>query len=116
MYGGMAPVEIIPAREAVDGGHLSPVIRSVMLVERGCSMLGLLVVKPLLLLGGVGYLGYRLVYKPIKSHLDAQMDGEFARSGGINMKCCLKCDTYFRGDADECPSCNGNSDHPPSSV
>jgi len=84
-------------------------------VERGYSMLGLLVVKPLLFLGGVGYLGYRLVYKPIKSLLDAQKDGEFARSGGINMKCCSKCNTYFQGDAIECPSCKGNSDHPPSS-
>ena len=111
----MAPVEIILAREAVDGGHLAPVTRAVMSVERGYTMFGLLVVKPLLLLGGVGYLGYRLVYKPIKSHLDAQKDSEFFRSGGINMKCCPKCDTYFRGEAIECPSCNGNIGHTPSS-
>ena len=110
----MAPVEIIQAREAADGGHLAPVIRAVMSAERGYTMLGLLVVKPLLLLGGVGYLGYRLVYKPIKSSLDARKDSEFIRSGGINMKCCPKCDTYFRGDAIECPSCNGNIGHTPS--
>jgi hypothetical protein len=114
LYGGIAPVEIILATEAVDGGHLAPVIRAVKLVKRGYAMIGLLVVKPLLLLGGISYLGYRLVYKPIKSHLDVQKDGEFARSGGINMKCCQECNTYFRGDAIECPSCNGNTD-PPSS-
>jgi hypothetical protein len=114
LYEGIAPVEIILAMEAVDGGHLAPVIRAVKLVKRGYTMIGLLVVKPLLLLGGISYLGYRLVYKPIKSHLDVQKDGEFARSGGINMKCCPECNTYFRGDAIECPSCNGNTDHPSS--
>jgi hypothetical protein len=71
----------------------------------GFAMLGLLVVKPLLLLGGAGYLGYRLFYKPIKSLLDAQRNDEFAKGGGINMKRCPECNTYIRGDAPECPSC-----------
>jgi hypothetical protein len=78
-------------------------------------MLGLLVVKPLLLLGGVGYLGYRVFYKPIKSHLEGQRNDDFVKSGGINMKRCPECKTYIRGDAIECPSCSGNLDHPPSS-
>lgn len=84
-------------------------------LKKGNAMIGLLLVKPLILLGGIGYLGYRLVYKPIKSQLEDQKDGEFARGGGINMKCCPKCNTYFRMDAIECPSCNGNTDPPPSS-
>ncbi len=71
-------------------------------------MLGLLAVKPLLLLGGVGYLGYRVFYKPMKSRMDSRRDGGFERSGGIDMKRCPECDTYFRGDAVECPSCDGN--------
>lgn len=75
-------------------------------------MIGLLVVKPLLLLGGIGYLGYRFFYKPIRSHLDAQTDGEFARGSGIEMKRCPECSTYIRGDAVECPSCSGKVDHP----
>jgi len=70
-------------------------------------MIGLLVVKPLLLLGGVGYLGYRFFYKPMKSHLDAWRDGGFPTGGGIDMKRCPECDTYIRGDAIECPSCKG---------
>lgn len=78
-------------------------------------MLGLLVVKPLLLLGAVGYLGYRVFYKPFKSHMDAQRDGEFARSGGIEMKCCPECNTYIQWDEMECPSCHGNIHRPPSS-
>jgi hypothetical protein len=86
-----------------------------MVGKRGYAMLGLLVVKPLLLLGGVGYLGYRVFYKPIKSHLDAQRNDEFAKSGGIIMKCCPECNMYIRGDAIECPSCSGNIDHPLSS-
>ena len=73
--------------------------------KRGFAMLGLLVVKPLLLLGGAGYLGYRLFYKPIKSLLDAQGNDEFANGGGIDMKRCPECNTYIRGDASECPSC-----------
>jgi hypothetical protein len=73
-------------------------------------MIGLLVVKPLLLLGGIGYLGYRYFYKPIRSHLDAQRDG----GSGIEMKRCPECNTYIRGDAVECPSCDGKVDHPPS--
>jgi hypothetical protein len=85
------------------------------LVKRGYAMIGLLVVKPLLLLGGAGYLGYRIFYKPIKSHLDVQRDAEFTRSGGINMKRCPECNTYIRVDAIGCPSCNGNINHPPSS-
>jgi hypothetical protein len=79
-------------------------------------MISLLMVKPLLLLGGVGYLGYRIFYKPIKFHLDAQRDGGFTGSGGINMKRCPECNTYIRGDAIECPSCNGKIHHPPTSV
>jgi hypothetical protein len=70
-------------------------------------MIGLLVVKPLLLLAGVGYLGYRLFYKPIKSHLDAWRDGEFPKGGGIDMKRCPECGTFIRGDAIGCPSCDG---------
>lgn len=75
--------------------------------EKGNGMIGLLVVNPLLLLGGVAYLGYRLFYKPMKSHLDARSDGEFTRGGGIDMKRCPECDTYIRGDAIGCPSCDG---------
>ena len=78
-------------------------------------MIGLLAVKPLLLLGGIGYLGYRFFYKPIRSRLDARRDGEFARDSGIEMKRCPECSTYIRGDADECPSCSGKVDHPLSS-
>ena len=91
------------------------VIMTGQLVKREYAMVGLLVVKPLLLLGGVGYLGYRIFYKPIKSHLDAQRDGGFTRNGGINMKRCPECNTYIRGDAIECPACNGNINHPPPS-
>ena len=69
-------------------------------------MIGLLVVKPLLLLGGVGYLGYRIFYQPIRSHLDARRDRESASSGGIEMRRCPDCSTFIRGDAIECPSCN----------
>jgi hypothetical protein len=79
-------------------------------------MISLLMVKPLLLLGGVGYLGYRIFYKPIKFHLDAQRDGGFTGSGGINMKRCPECNTFIRGDAIECPSCNEKNHPPPSSV
>lgn len=77
------------------------------LVKRGYAMIGSLVVKPLLLLAGAGYLGYRLFYKPMKSHLDAWRDGGIPRGGGIDMKRCPECDTYIRGDAIGCPSCDG---------
>jgi len=76
-------------------------------VKRGYAMIGLLVVKPLLLLAGVGYFGYRLFYKPIKSHLDAMRNGGFHGGGGIDMKRCPECDTYIRWDAIGCPSCDG---------
>jgi hypothetical protein len=77
-------------------------------------MIGLLVVKPLLLLGGIGYLGYRYFYKPIRSRLDAQRDEGFPGGSGIEMKRCPECNTYIRGDAVECPSCHGKVDHPQS--
>jgi len=70
-------------------------------------MIGFSVVKPLLLLAGVGYFGYRLFYKPIRSHLDAWRDGEFPGGGGIDMKRCTECGTYIREDAIGCPSCDG---------
>lgn len=73
--------------------------------KRRFAVLGLLVVKPLLLLGGAGYLGYRFFYKPIKTLLDAQRNDEFTKDGGIDMKRCPECNTYIRGDASECPSC-----------
>jgi hypothetical protein len=99
----------------ITGRMVTSAIMTGKLVKRGYAMIGLLLVKPLLLLGGVGYLGYRIFYKPIKSHLDAQRAGEFTRSGGINMKRCPECNTYIRGDAIECPSCNGNINQPSSS-
>ena len=80
--------------------------------NRENEMIGLLTMKPLLLLGGVGYLGYRIFYKPIKSHLDAHRNRESAGSAGIEMKRCPECHTFIRGDAIECPSCNGKVDHP----
>jgi hypothetical protein len=82
--------------------------------EGGYAMIGLLAVKPLLLLGGVGYLGYRIFYRPIRSCLDAWRDGKSAGSGGIDMKRCPECNTYIRGDAVRCPSCSGKADRPPS--
>jgi hypothetical protein len=82
--------------------------------EKGCAVIGLLVVKPLLLLGGVGYLGYRLFYRPMKTYLGAQRDVHFTRSGGITMKRCPECNTFIRWDATECPSCHGNMGHPSS--
>jgi hypothetical protein len=59
----------------------------ILALNKGYAMIGLLVVKPLILLGGIGYLGYRLVYKPIKFHLDDQKDGEFARSVSSLIDC-----------------------------
>jgi hypothetical protein len=78
------------------------------------AMIGLLVMKPLLLLGGVGYLGYRVLYKPMKAYWDADKGGKSPLRRGIDMKPCPKCGMYIRSDAGECPSCHIDMDDPSS--
>jgi ribosomal protein L32 len=75
-------------------------------------MVGVLLVKPLLLLGGAGYLAYRLLQKTAKSLQVDKEDGEFTRSGGIEMKPCAKCGMYIRSDAAQCPYCDESKDFP----
>jgi len=76
-------------------------------------MVGVLLVKPLLLLGGAGYLAYRLLQTTVKSHQVGKEEEEFTRSGGIEMKPCAKCGMYIRSDAAQCPCCNESKDSPP---
>jgi len=78
-------------------------------------MVGVLLVKPLLLLGGAGYLAYRLLRKTVKSPQAGQEEGEFTRSGGIEMKPCSRCGTYIRSDAAQCPCSNESKDSQPRS-
>jgi hypothetical protein len=73
-------------------------------------MVGVLLVKPLLLLGGAGYLAYRLLQKTVKFPRVGKEEREFTRSGGIEMKPCANCGTYIPGDAAQCPCCNGSED------
>ena len=75
-------------------------------------MVGVLLVKPLLLLGGAGYLAYRLLQKTVKSLQVGKEEGEFTRSGGIEMKSCAICGMYFHSDAAQCPCCNESKDSP----
>lgn len=77
-------------------------------------MVGVLLVKPLLLLGGAGYLAYRLLQKTVKS-LQVKEEGEFTKSGGIEMKPCAICGMYFHSDAAQCPCCNESKDSHPRS-
>jgi hypothetical protein len=62
-------------------------------------------VKPLLLLSGAGYLAHRFLQKTVKSLPVGKEEGEFIRSGGIEMKPCAICGMYFRSDAAQCPCC-----------
>ena len=73
-------------------------------------MLGVLLVKPLLLLGAAGYLGYRLLRKTARSSQDGKEEGEFPRSGGIEMKPCAICGIYIRSDSAQCPCCSESKD------
>jgi hypothetical protein len=73
-------------------------------------MVGVLLVKPLLLLGGAGYLAYRLLRESLKFPRAGKEEKEFARSGGIEMKPCTICGMYIRSDAAQCPCCNGSKD------
>jgi len=73
-------------------------------------MVGVLLVKPLLLLGGAGYLTYRLLLKTVKFPRVGKEEGEFTRSGGIEMKPCAICGMYFRSDAAQCPCCDESKD------
>jgi predicted DNA repair protein MutK len=75
-------------------------------------MVGVLLVKPLLLLGGAGYLAYRLLQKTVNSFQVGKEEEEFTRSGGIEMKPCAKCGMYIRSDAAQCPCCNESMDSP----
>ncbi|OGP76571.1 MAG: hypothetical protein A2Z13_10165 [Deltaproteobacteria bacterium RBG_16_64_85] len=75
-------------------------------------MVGVLMVKPLLLLGGAGYLAYLLLQKTVKSLQVDKENGEFTGSGGIEMKLCAKCGMYICSDAAQCPCCNESQDSP----
>jgi len=79
-------------------------------IEKETGMVGVLLVKPLLLLGGAGYLAYRFLQKTVKSPQVGKEEGEFIRSGGIEMKPCAICGTYIRSDAAQCPCCNESKD------
>jgi hypothetical protein len=69
-------------------------------------MVGVLLVKPLLLLGGAGYLAYRFLQKTVKSPQDGKEERGFTRTGGIEMTPCVKCGMYIRSDAAQCPCCS----------
>ena len=73
-------------------------------------MVGVFLVKPLLLLGGAGYLAHRLLQKTVRSPPVGKEEGEFTRSGGIEMKPCAICGMYIRGDSAQCPCCNESKD------
>jgi len=73
-------------------------------------MVGVLLVKPLLLLGGAGYLAHRLLQKTVNSPPVGKEEREFNRSGGIEMTPCAVCGTYIRSDATQCPCCNESKD------
>ena len=75
-------------------------------------MVGVLLVKPLLLLRGAGYLACRFLQKTVKSPHFGKEDREFTRSGGIEMTPCAKCGMYTRSDAAQCPSCSESKDSP----
>jgi hypothetical protein len=81
-------------------------------IEKEEGMVGVLLVKPLLLLGGAGYLAYRLLQKTVNSLQVGKEEEEFIRSGGIEMKPCAKCGMYIRSDAAQCPCCNESKDSP----
>ncbi|MGA8753632.1 hypothetical protein [Candidatus Deferrimicrobium sp.] len=75
-------------------------------------MVGVLLVKPLLLLGGAGYLAYRLLQKTVKSLRVGKEEREFTKSGGIEMTPCAKCGMYTRSDTAQCPCCSESKDPP----
>jgi len=82
-------------------------------MEKEAGMIGVLLVKPLLLLGGAGYIAYRLFRKTVESPQAGKEEGEFTRSGGIEMKRCAVCGTYIRSDSARCPCCNESKDSSP---
>ena len=75
-------------------------------------MVGVLLVKPLLLLGGAGYLAYRFLQKTVKSLQVGKEEREFTRSGGIEMTPCAKCGMYTRSDTVQCPCCSESKESP----
>ena len=81
-------------------------------IEKEVGMVGVLLVKPLLLLGGAGYLVYRFLQKTVKSHQVGEEDREFTRTGAIEMTPCAKCGMYTRNDAAQCPCCSESKDSP----
>src|SRR5512134_1087680 len=79
-------------------------------MEKEVEMVGVLLVKPLILLGGAGYLDYRLLQKTVNNSRIGKEEGDFTRSGGIEMKPCAICGVYIRSDAAQCPRCNESKD------
>ncbi len=78
--------------------------------EKEMGMVGVLLVKPLLLLGGAGYLAFRFLQKTVTSPQDGKEEQEFTRTGGIEMTLCAKCGMYTRSDAAQCPCCSESKD------
>jgi hypothetical protein len=98
------------------GNSSLPRVRSAAIgnpeIGKEMGMVGVLLVKPLLLLGGAGYLAYRFLQKTVKSLQDGEEEREFTRSGGIELTPCAKCGMYTRSDAAQCPCCGESKDSP----
>jgi predicted Zn-ribbon and HTH transcriptional regulator len=76
------------------------------------GMVGVLLVKPLVLLGGAGYLAYRFLRNTVKSSQVGKEEREFTRSGGIEMTPCAKCGLYTQSDVARCPRCSESKEAP----
>ena len=81
-------------------------------IEKEMGMVGVLLVKPLILLGGAGYLAYRFLQKTVISPQVGKEEREFTRSGGIEMTPCAKCGMYTRSECAPCPCGSESKDSP----